>query len=49
VDILGKSVGLPVYRLLGGKVRETVPIKMSVSGAEPKRRRNWRSGPWPRV
>ena len=36
-DILGKSVGLPIYRLLGGKVRETVPIKMSVSGAEPKR------------
>jgi muconate cycloisomerase len=36
-DILGKSVGLPVYRLLGGKVRESVPIKMSVSGAEPKR------------
>lgn len=36
-DILGKSVGLPVYRLLGGKVRDTVPIKMSVSGAEPKR------------
>jgi muconate cycloisomerase len=35
-DILGKSVGLPVYRLLGGKVRETVPIKMSVSGAEPQ-------------
>jgi muconate cycloisomerase len=36
-DILGKSVGLPLYRLLGGKVRETVPIKMSVSGAEPLR------------
>jgi L-alanine-DL-glutamate epimerase-like enolase superfamily enzyme len=36
-DILGKSTGLPVYRLLGGKVRDTVPIKMSVSGAEPKR------------
>jgi L-alanine-DL-glutamate epimerase-like enolase superfamily enzyme len=36
-DILGKSVGLPVYRLLGGKIRETVPIKMSVSGAEPRR------------
>src|SRR5215472_13443931 len=36
-DILGKSTGLPVYRLLGGKVRETVSIKMSVSGAEPKR------------
>jgi muconate cycloisomerase len=36
-DILGKSAGMPVYRLLGGKVRETVPIKMSVSGAEPAR------------
>jgi L-alanine-DL-glutamate epimerase-like enolase superfamily enzyme len=36
-DILGKAAGLPVYRLLGGKVRDTVPIKMSVSGAEPKR------------
>lgn len=36
-DILGKSTGLPVYRLLGGKVREKVPIKMSVSGAEPRR------------
>jgi muconate cycloisomerase len=36
-DLLGKSAGLPVYRLLGGKVRETVPIKMSVSGAEPGR------------
>src|ERR1700722_15755505 len=31
-DILGKSTGVPVYRLLGGKVREAVPIKMSVSG-----------------
>jgi L-alanine-DL-glutamate epimerase-like enolase superfamily enzyme len=36
-DILGKATGLPVYRLLGGKVRETVPIKMSVSGAAPER------------
>src|SRR6266851_1032416 len=36
-DILGKAAGLPVYRLLGGKVRDTVPIKMSVSGAEPER------------
>jgi muconate cycloisomerase len=34
-DILGKSAGLPVYRLLGGKVRATVPIKMSVSGLDP--------------
>jgi L-alanine-DL-glutamate epimerase-like enolase superfamily enzyme len=36
-DILGKAAGLPVYRLLGGAVRERVPIKMSVSGAEPRR------------
>ena len=36
-DILGKVAGLPIYRLLGGAVRETVPIKMSVSGAEPAR------------
>ena len=36
-DILGKAAGLPVYRLLGGPVRERVPIKMSVSGAEPER------------
>lgn len=36
-DILGKAAGLPVYRLLGGAVRTRVPIKMSVSGAEPER------------
>lgn len=36
-DILGKSVGLPVFRLLGGAVRERVKIKMSVSGAAPAR------------
>jgi muconate cycloisomerase len=36
-DILGKSVGLPVYRLLGGAVRNRIPIKMSVSGVEPER------------
>jgi L-alanine-DL-glutamate epimerase-like enolase superfamily enzyme len=36
-DILGKSCDLPVFRLLGGAVRETIPIKMSVSGAAPER------------
>ena len=36
-DILGKAAGLPVYRLLGGAVRQRVPIKMSVSGAAPER------------
>jgi muconate cycloisomerase len=36
-DILGKSCGLPVYRLLGGAVRETVPLKFSISGANSDR------------
>jgi muconate cycloisomerase len=34
-DILGKAAGLPVYRLLGGPVREFVPTKFSVSGVDP--------------
>lgn len=34
-DIAGKAVGLPLYRLLGGAVRETVRTKYSVSGLEP--------------
>ncbi|HEY3130376.1 MAG TPA: enolase C-terminal domain-like protein [Acidobacteriota bacterium] len=36
-DIFGKSVGLPVYRLLGGPVRDFVPTKFSISGLEPGR------------
>lgn len=36
-DILGKAAGLPVYRLLGGPVREFVPTKFSVSGQAPER------------
>ena len=36
-DLLGKTTGLPVYRLLGGPVREFIPTKWSISGAEPAR------------
>lgn len=36
-DILGKVAGLPLYRLLGGPVREYVTTKWSVSGLEPER------------
>src|SRR5205085_9093729 len=36
-DILGKASDLPVYRLLGGPVREFVPTKWSVSGLDPDR------------
>jgi muconate cycloisomerase len=36
-DILGKSVNLPIYRLLGGPVRSFVPLKWSISGVEPAR------------
>src|SRR5439155_4206352 len=36
-DIAGKAAGKPVYQLLGGKVREFVPTKWSVSGVEPEK------------
>jgi L-alanine-DL-glutamate epimerase-like enolase superfamily enzyme len=36
-DLLGKQAGLPLYRLLGGPVRDVVPTKFSVSGVEPER------------
>jgi L-alanine-DL-glutamate epimerase-like enolase superfamily enzyme len=35
-DILGKAVGMPIYRMLGGPVREFVPTKWSVSGVAPE-------------
>jgi muconate cycloisomerase len=38
-DILGKAVRVPVYQLLGGLVRDKIPVKMSISGAEPPRAR----------
>jgi L-alanine-DL-glutamate epimerase-like enolase superfamily enzyme len=36
-DLLGKSHSKPVYELLGGRVREFVPTKWSVSGVEPQK------------
>ena len=35
-DILGKVAGLPVYKLIGGAVREFVPTKFSISGQSPE-------------
>ena len=36
-DIAGKAEGLPLCEMLGGKVREFVPTKWSVSGVEPEK------------
>ena len=36
-DIAGKAAGRPVYELLGGKVRDFVSTKWSVSGVEPEK------------
>lgn len=34
-DIAGKAAGVPVHRLLGGKVRDVVPVKMVVGAFDP--------------
>lgn len=36
-DLVGKALNQPVYALLGGKVRDSVRTKWSVSGAEPEK------------
>jgi muconate cycloisomerase len=36
-DLAGKAAGLPVYQLLGGKVRDVVPIKMVVGAFDVPR------------
>ena len=35
-DISGKAVGLPVYMLLGGKVRDRIRVYRSAGGNEPQ-------------
>ena len=34
-DIAGKAAGVPVYRLLGGRVRDVAPMKMVVGAFDP--------------
>jgi L-alanine-DL-glutamate epimerase-like enolase superfamily enzyme len=34
-DLAGKAAGVPVYQLLGGKVRSRIPIKMMIGAFEP--------------
>ena len=34
-DLAGKAAGVPVYQLLGGKVRGSIPIKMMIGAFDP--------------
>jgi muconate cycloisomerase len=38
-DLAGKALGVPVYRLLGGKLREVIPTKMMIGAFDPPRAR----------
>jgi muconate cycloisomerase len=40
-DILGKELDAPVYRLLGGKVRDRIPLSYSVPFGEPEQMANF--------
>src|SRR5258708_25180238 len=35
-DLAGRALGVPVYRLLGGRVRDRVPLSWSLPGAGPR-------------
>jgi len=35
-DLAGRSLGVPVYRLLGGRVRDRVPLSWSLAVADPQ-------------
>ncbi|XID90204.1 mandelate racemase/muconate lactonizing enzyme family protein [Paenibacillaceae bacterium WGS1546] len=37
LDLNGKALGVPLYRLLGGRVRDTLPVKFSVSAVNDDR------------
>ncbi|TVR60842.1 MAG: mandelate racemase/muconate lactonizing enzyme family protein [Spirochaetaceae bacterium] len=34
-DLIGKALGIPVYKLLGGQVRSRVPVSIEVAGGPP--------------